>query len=139
MDNQSPEMEKLSHDLRDLMRAWIEHPENEAIKARYVAAQAEYLASLVRSEYSAHQKTGNLLRHLKIDIASDAVSATARVSNNAHHAHIFEKGTVKRNYNGANRGVMPAARSFIPTAIIRRRVMVEALVELVERAGLTVT
>ena len=42
MDNQSPEMEKLSHDLRDLMRAWIEHPDNEAIKARYVAAQAEY-------------------------------------------------------------------------------------------------
>ena len=42
MDNQSPEMEKLSHDLRDLMRAWIEHPDNEALKARYVAAQAEY-------------------------------------------------------------------------------------------------
>ena len=42
MDNQSPEMEKLSHELRDLMRAWIEHPNNEAIKARYVAAQAEY-------------------------------------------------------------------------------------------------
>ena len=42
MDNQSPEMEKLSHDLRDLMRAWIEHPDNEGLKARYVAAQAEY-------------------------------------------------------------------------------------------------
>ena len=42
MDNQSPEMEKLSHELRALMRAWIEHPDNEAIKAQYVAAQAEY-------------------------------------------------------------------------------------------------
>lgn len=42
MDNQSPEMEKLSHELRTLMRVWIEHPENEALKARYTAAQAEY-------------------------------------------------------------------------------------------------
>ena len=126
--------------LDELRRALLQLPAELVREAGpIVAAQAEYLASLVRSEYSAHQKTGNLLRHLKIDIASDAVSATARVSNNAHHAHIFEKGTVKRNYNGANRGVMPAARSFIPTAIIRRRVMVEALVELVERAGLTVT
>jgi hypothetical protein len=42
MDNQSPEMEKLSHELRALMRAWIEHPENETLKARYTAAQNEY-------------------------------------------------------------------------------------------------
>ena len=42
MDNQSPELEKLSHELRALMRAWIEHPDNEALKARYTAAQAEY-------------------------------------------------------------------------------------------------
>ena len=42
MDNQSPEMEKLSHELRALMRAWIEHPDNEGLKAQYTAAQAEY-------------------------------------------------------------------------------------------------
>lgn len=42
MDNQSPEMEKLSHELRALMRAWIEQPENEALKARYKAVHAEY-------------------------------------------------------------------------------------------------
>jgi hypothetical protein len=42
MDNQSPEMEKLSHELRALMRAWIEHPDNEDLKARYTAAQHEY-------------------------------------------------------------------------------------------------
>ncbi len=42
MDNQSPEMEKLSHDLRDLMRAWVEHPDNEMLKARYTAVQNEY-------------------------------------------------------------------------------------------------
>lgn len=42
MDNQSPEMEKLSHELRALMRAWVEHPDNEGLKARYTAAQHEY-------------------------------------------------------------------------------------------------
>jgi hypothetical protein len=42
MDNQSPEMEKLSYDLRDLMRAWIENPDNEDLKARYKAAHAHY-------------------------------------------------------------------------------------------------
>jgi hypothetical protein len=47
MDNQSPEMEKLSHDLRDLMRVWIENPDNEAIKARYKALHAEYQEMLL--------------------------------------------------------------------------------------------
>jgi hypothetical protein len=42
MDNQSPEMEKLSYELRALMKAWIEHPENESLKARYTEAQNEY-------------------------------------------------------------------------------------------------
>ena len=128
------------HGLDELRRALLQLPAELVREAGpIVAAPAEYLASLVRSEYSAHQKTGNLLRHLTIEVSTDAVSASARVKNTARHAKIFEIGTVKRNYNGANRGTMPAARSFIPTAIIRRRVMVEALVELVERAGLTVT
>lgn len=47
MDNQSPEMEKLSHDLRDLMRAWIENPDNEELKTRYKAAQAHYQKMLM--------------------------------------------------------------------------------------------
>jgi hypothetical protein len=42
MDNQSPEMEKLSYEMRALMRAWVEHPENEELKAQYVAVQNEY-------------------------------------------------------------------------------------------------
>ncbi len=47
MDNQSPEMEKLSHDLRDLMRAWIENPDNEELRTRYKAAQAHYQKMLM--------------------------------------------------------------------------------------------
>jgi hypothetical protein len=42
MDNQSPEMEKLSYNLRALMAAWVENPNNEELKARYTAAQNEY-------------------------------------------------------------------------------------------------
>ncbi|MCC6174558.1 MAG: hypothetical protein IT305_04565 [Chloroflexi bacterium] len=47
MDNQSPEMEKLSYDLRALMRAWVDNPDNEDIKARYKAVHAEYQRLLV--------------------------------------------------------------------------------------------
>lgn len=42
MDNQSPEMEKLSYELRALMRAWIDHPDDADLKARYAAVQAQY-------------------------------------------------------------------------------------------------
>ena len=47
MDNQSPEMEKLSHELRALMRAWVENPDNEALRVRYKAAHAEYQEMLM--------------------------------------------------------------------------------------------
>jgi hypothetical protein len=55
MDNQSPEMEKLSYDLRDLMRAWVENPDNEDLKARYTAAQNEY--QRLRENWQKHQAT----------------------------------------------------------------------------------
>jgi hypothetical protein len=42
MDNQSPEMEKLSYAMRDLMFAWVANPDNEDLKARYKAVQAQY-------------------------------------------------------------------------------------------------
>lgn len=42
MDNQSPEMEKLSYELRDLMAAWIANPDNEELRNRYKAAHAKY-------------------------------------------------------------------------------------------------
>lgn len=53
MDNQSPEMEKLSHDLRALMRVWIQNPDNEELKARYTAAQNEY--QRLREIWQKHQ------------------------------------------------------------------------------------
>jgi hypothetical protein len=42
MDDQTPEMERLTGQMRELMRLWIEHPDNDEIKQRYVDAQAAY-------------------------------------------------------------------------------------------------
>ena len=55
MDNQSPEMEKLSYELRDLMAAWIANPDNEDLKVRYKAAHAQYQE--MRTAWIEAQKT----------------------------------------------------------------------------------
>ena len=47
MDNQSPEMEKLSYELRDLMAAWLANPDNKEIKARYERVHARYQRMLL--------------------------------------------------------------------------------------------
>jgi hypothetical protein len=85
--------------------------------------------------------TGNLRRGVSVDLRSDsAASVSAVVRNRAHHAYIYESGTGPRRWaNGKSTGTMPAGRVFIPIAIVQRRLMVEALIDLVERAGLAVT
>ena len=42
MDDQTPEMERVTIQMRELMRLWIENPDNEEIKRRYQDAQATY-------------------------------------------------------------------------------------------------
>jgi hypothetical protein len=42
MDDQTPEMERVSARMRELMRMWIDAPDNADIKAAFQAAQAEY-------------------------------------------------------------------------------------------------
>ncbi len=42
MDDQTPEMEQLSAQMREAMRLWIENPTNEALKARFRDLQARY-------------------------------------------------------------------------------------------------
>jgi HK97 gp10 family phage protein len=104
-----------------------------------VQAQAEQMAVEVQGQYPS--VTGNLRSHMQVTISSDAVGGvSARVKNTAKHSHLYEKGTKARAWkNGKSTGVMPAQPTFIPIAILRRRVMVAALVDVVERAGLTVT
>jgi hypothetical protein len=103
-----------------------------------VHAQAEAAAREIAGAYPVH--TGNLRDHLRVDVAGDAVSATARVRNTAKHAWIFEHGTGPRRWaSGKSTGRMPEGRVFIPIAMQRRRIMLAALIDLVERSGLHVS
>ena len=103
-----------------------------------VHAQAEAAAREMAGAYPVH--TGNLRSQLRVELGGDAVSATARVKNTAKHAYIFEQGTGPRRWaSGKSTGSMPAGGVFIPIAIQRRRIMLGALIDLVERSGLHVS
>jgi hypothetical protein len=103
-----------------------------------VHAQADAAAREMTAAYPVH--TGNLRSHLRVELGGDAVSATARVRNTAKHAYIFEKGTGPRSWaSGKSTGSMPAGAVFIPIAMQRRRIMLGALIDLVERSGLHVS
>jgi hypothetical protein len=105
-----------------------------------VHAQAEAAAQEMGVAYAGHSRTGNLAGNLRVELAGDAVSATARVRNRAKHAYIFERGTGPRHWaSGKSTGTMPAGRVFIPIAMQRRRIMLAALIDLVERSGLHVS
>lgn len=110
-----------------------------------VQAQAEQMAVEVQGAYP--MRTGNLRSHVRVAIGSDTVGgvsarvlSTALTSDGRHLANIYEKGTPPRQWKqGKGTGRMPATKVFVPIAQLRRRVMVAALVDVVERAGLTVT
>jgi hypothetical protein len=103
-----------------------------------VRAQADATMTAAAAAYPVH--TGNLRKGLSLELFGDSVSAVARVRNRAFHAYIFEEGTRPRRWAaGKSTGTMPAGHVFIPIAMLRRRIMTAALIELVERAGLTVT
>lgn len=120
-----------------------------------VQAQAEQMLVDVQRAFPLGP-TGNLRSHIRIVLHSDAVGGvSAQVLATAQHAYIWEHGSKARAYTGQGRiktrknppgwkvgketGTMPAGNKFIPIAILRRRVMTAALVDIVERAGLTVT
>jgi len=100
---------------------------------------AEDHARQITAAYGAVRRSGNLVAHVRVEHTGDGTSTTSHVLSTAKHAHFYEHGTKKRNYKGANRGVMPARDLFIPLAIARRQIMVRALIEVVERAGLEIT
>jgi len=114
-------------------------PELVRDAAVLVDAEANEAARQITAGYPTGP-TGNLKAHVVVEIATDAVSARARVKSTAKHAHIFEYGTAARRWaNGKSTGRMPVGGVFVPIVIARRRVLVAALIELVERAGLKVT
>jgi hypothetical protein len=125
--------------LADLRRALLALPAELVSEAGVIVhAQAEAAAREMAGAYPVH--TGGLRRGLSVEVAGDQASATARVKNRARHAAIFEYGTAERRWaNGKSTGRMPAGRVFIPIAMQRRRIMLSALIDLVERAGLHVS
>ena len=103
-----------------------------------VHAQADYAYAEIARTYP--YRTGNLRDHLSVEKAADGVSATGRVKSTARHAWLFEHGSTVRQWkNGKVTGSMPASGTFVPIVMRRRQIMKAALVDLVERAGLTVT
>lgn len=47
MDDETPEMEALSDQMRQVMRDWVANPGNEALKRRYEALQNAYQRAFV--------------------------------------------------------------------------------------------
>lgn len=127
--------------LEELRAALLKLPDDLKREAGVIVqAQAEQMLVDVQGAFPIGP-TGNLRSHVRVVVSGDAASVSARVLATAKHSHLYEKGTAARAWkkNGKSTGTMPAGNTFIPIAILRRRVMVAALVDVVERAGLTVT
>ncbi|MCC7104882.1 MAG: hypothetical protein IT307_07045 [Chloroflexi bacterium] len=42
MDDETTDMEMVTSQMREVMRRWVDDPNNEALKARYKRLQADY-------------------------------------------------------------------------------------------------
>jgi hypothetical protein len=107
-----------------------------------VQAQADEAQRQIRAAYP-EGPTGNLRRGVtKSKEERSRFTSRAIVRSRAPHSHLFERGTRNRKTGkGWNRGAMPAAaenEKMIPIVIRRRRVMVEALKDVVRKAGFQV-
>lgn len=104
-----------------------------------------HAADFERQMTTAYPKgpTGNLKRGVTRNVTQSRFGGASVVRSRAKHAALFEKGTqVRQTARGLNRGQMPEAKpneQFVARAIRVRRRMVAALMDLIERAGLTVT
>lgn len=107
-----------------------------------VIAHAELAERQIETGYP-EGPTGNLRRGVTTEKNRSKFGSSAIVRSRAKHAFIFEKGTVgRRTSKGYNRGRMPeanVAQQMIPKVIRARRRMVEALKDLVRRAGFEVS
>lgn len=133
-------MEGLS-EFRAQLRQLPEDLTQEA--AQIITAHAEQARADVSNGYPMGP-TGNLKRRVTvIHNVGRRFFAQALVKSAAPHAWIFENGTAsRRTRSGANRGAMPLppeSERMIPKVVRIRRRMVEALIELVRRAGFEVT
>lgn len=85
---------------------------------------------------------GNLKAGVRMTQQHTRLGARATVRSGAPHAHIFEDGTRRRSYKGADRGVMPKApdnQRMIPIVVRVRRRMYLQLITMLQKAGFQVT
>jgi hypothetical protein len=132
-------------ELREQLRRLPEDLATEAgdiVIAHAEGARREVVSGYPTGPGSKQFPAGTLKARVAVERNRSKVSTAAIVRSRAPHAIIFERGTVQRRTDkGWNRGRMPKAReaqAMIPKVIRWRRQMVEALIELVRRAGFEV-
>jgi hypothetical protein len=127
-------------DFRAALRAMPAELRGEA--EHVVEGFANGATATVKANYARGQ-TGNLIDGVDVEFTHTSLLARAVVKSTAKHAWWYENGTqVRHSAKGVNRGAMPPAppgRAFVPVVVRERRRMVEALIVLLERAGLLVT
>jgi hypothetical protein len=57
MDSETPEMEAITNEMRVLMAAWIDDPDNEQLKQRYSQLQQAYQKAFVERGSKARGST----------------------------------------------------------------------------------
>lgn len=127
--------------LKELHRDLANLPEELTDEASLIVGQ-HALEAQTQVVDAYPSRTGRLKRGVTKDHYRGRFTTHWIVKSRAPHAHLFERGTGQRQTaRGANRGRMPPAPSgqaMVPIVIRRRRVMVEALKDLVRRAGFLV-
>jgi GTP cyclohydrolase I len=58
MDDETPEMEAITSEMREVMRAWIADPDNTALKQRYTRLQAAYQHAFLELKQSGREPPG---------------------------------------------------------------------------------
>lgn len=87
------------------------------------------------------RRTGRLAAGVSVEPGAAAgATVSARALTSAPHAHVYEAGSsVRSTTRGENRGIMPAARVFVPAAQAARVWFVAAVADAVRDEGYTVT
>lgn len=126
--------------LSEQIEEWRRLPEAFSTEAEHIQQEeANAAAFSIRTRYPA--RTGDLRKGVVIRrFLRKAGHVVYDVKNVAKHATIFELGTQARHTKiGANRGSMPPGHVFYPIALQRQRTMFRRLIDMVKRAGFTVT
>ena len=129
--------------LTELIHALRQLPEELTAEAdTIIRTHADQAKREIQTAYP-DGPTGNLKRGVTVEHNASKFSTHAIVRSRAKHAHLWEFGTKRRHTGrGAHRGVMPPGPSgqrMIPIAMRTRRKMLDALTDLVRRAGFEVS